>query len=151
MGIYAWADLEGFKNNLKNERRPCRGTEEPPPPPPLLFFMSKKIYYQIFRNTRVNVFFSRHGEKKKKAFILPSGIHISEVSKPPPDKGGILTRLTSPSLTCTHSSRPQRDTSGMLVENPPAGGVSSLQSMPPPSPLPPHPLLPGLLPRLFPL
>lgn len=108
----------------------CRGTEEPPP----LFFMSKKIYYQIFRNTRVNGFFF----SAKNAFILPSGIHISEVSKPPPDKGGILTRLTSPSLTCTHSSRPQRDTSGVLVENPPAGGVSSLQSVPPPSRPPPH-------------
>lgn len=81
-------------------------------------------------------FFLGKDKKKKKAFILPSGIHISEVSKPPPDKGGILTRLTSPSLTCTHSSRPQRDTSGVLVENPPAGGVSSLQSVPPPAPAP---------------
>lgn len=97
----------------------------------------RKSITRFFATLGSMFFFLATVKKKKKAFILPSGIHISEVSKPPPDKGGILTRLTSPSLTCTHSSRPQRDTSGVLVENPPAGGVSSLQSMPPPSP-PPH-------------
>lgn len=97
----------------------------------------RKSITRFFATLGSMFFFLATVTKKKKAFILPSGIHISEVSKPPPDKGGILTRLTSPSLTCTHSSRPQRDTSGVLVENPPAGGVSSLQSMPPPSP-PPH-------------